>query len=299
MAGSTIYAYRKESYKDKMTFIIHRDSIPAMDQFNRKLRAAEEKTGELRLLKLVLDYHFRKRTLDQNAYMWALYDIEAYAHNAGKSGAESQMVKPWDLYEHDVERYCPVVEIYMKEEYVQYIMQEYRKAKVMAVKNGRAKIAIWITTSHFDTRQMAEWIERILTRLAYFGIPTEKQAEVLQGWKDWRQMLNDAKINLHDDVTTEKEYKESVIICEACGTYLGNGGGSLAHIAARGMGGNQEDWKDAPTNWLHLCDTCHGLWDNGKGRAAFLKRYSHLKNKIEEAVKKEIVTEPARELDIF
>lgn len=301
MPKEIFYGYRIHG-KENDVFHIHveRDSLVALRRFNDRLKKAELKTGELKLLKFEIDYHFKKRTLDQNALSWVLYTIEAYAHNSGLSGAKAQEVTPNHLYENDVSQYCPVAVIKMKREHVEFIKQEYRKCDIVKEEGDTIYLRITVTQSHFNTVQMAQWIDRQMNRMAYFGIPTEKQAELHRAWKDWRQMLNDEKIVLHDDVITIAEYKEAVPICEATGTWLGSGG-SVAHIDARGIGGNPEDWKNTAANYLHLTDEAHNLFDNGKGRDLFLERYPHLRHKVERSLKKEIV-KPEKaplELDIF
>lgn len=289
MAPIKMYGYRKHNPSSNMLqFIIQKEYIPAKNRFDNRLKNAENKKGELKLLEISIDYHYKKRTLDQNSLMWSLYTIEAYAHNAGLSGAREHLVTAKELYENDIREYAPVVTIECKTEHYEFVRQEYRRVEILEQDAEKTKVSIWITTSHFNTKQMAYWIDRILNRMAYFGIPAEKEAELHKSWRDWRQMLNDENISLHDEVLTGKEYKEAVPICEATGIFLGHEGGSLAHIVARGMGGNPEDWKDEAGNWLHLSDIAHALFDNGKGREHFLEEYPHLRNKIESALKKEI-----------
>jgi len=86
MPEATFYGYwRKGTSKNLMEIIIEKDNLPAVKEYEKRLRKAEMKKGELRLLKLIVDYHFKQRTLDQNALMWELYTIEAYAMNAGQN----------------------------------------------------------------------------------------------------------------------------------------------------------------------------------------------------------------------
>jgi hypothetical protein len=304
MASTTFYGYRKHGEeKDIFHIIVERDSLPGLKMFNNRLTSAEEKAGELKLLKFMVDYHYKKRTLDQNALMWVLYTILAYIMNAGVSGAKAQEVTRTQLYEQDVDDYCPSFIIKIQREHIEYIKQEYRKCTVIKEEDNTIYMKVVITTSHFNTVQMAEWIDRLFNRISYYGVPVEKQAEIHRHWKDWRQFINDEGITLHNDVMTAEQYKNAVPICEATGSWLGNGGGSLAHIDARGMGGNPEEWKDTPSNWLHLCDNAHALFDNGRGRDEFLKRYPHLRNKVEAALKKPIAKDgekvAQKELDIF
>lgn len=275
--------------------------IPALiphDAYKKRLgeflleAEAKEKAEELQVEIKTLS---KNRTLDQNALMWSLYQIEANEQNAGHQFGN--VVKPESLYEADLKANAPQAVIYTDAESAEYIRSEYRVVKQEQVENG-VKLAIMLSTSFFTTKQMAEWIDMIFNRLAENGVAVTNPGEIQLYWNEWRRSLDAQKISLHSDAQTEKEYKERNPICEATGQYIGTGG-SLAHIRARGMGGKAEVWKDNPENWLHLCDEAHAEFDNGKGMAEFVEKYPHLKAKIEAAYQhkeQEIVEE---ELDIF
>ena len=69
--------------------------------------------------------------------------------------------------------------------------------------------------------------------------------------------------------------------CEACLTWLGEHGGQIQHIKARGMGGSRDPELGSPVGGALLCGTpmsgCHGLceaWDPGMYAAGFWIRFA-------------------------
>jgi hypothetical protein len=231
----------------------------------------------------------KERNLDQNALMWSLYRIEAREHNGGREIGE---VKPEALYEADLLQHAPRAVMDVDRQTAVAIRAEYRVVAEEPAESG-VKMILIMSTSHFTTVQMADWINMIFDRLAENGLEISTSADVASYWKEWRGYLNFSGISLHEDATTLDEYKAATPICEATGEYIGTGG-SLAHICARGMGGNPEAWKDTPANWLHLSDKAHAELDNGKGLTEFLRNYPHLKSKIDAAMSRtpEPVGEP-------
>jgi hypothetical protein len=250
-----------------------------------KLKEWQHKTGELRELKITVEYHYRKRTIDQNSLLWALYTVEANEMNAGMSGGKTQ-VRPEELYEADLLEYAPRVHITVSAGQAVYIRQVYRILEEKETAGGVILTAM-ITSSKFDTRQMAEWIDRIFNRLADHGVSCTEPGQIQQYWVEWRQHLEDQKIVLHETPMTAEAYKTLTPICEAHGAncYLGQGG-DLSHIQARGMGGNPEAGKQMPSNWLHLCRDAHREWhDHGSDK--FVTKYPHLKYKVLTALKRD------------
>ena len=147
------------------------------------------------------------------------------------------------------------------------------------------RIEVWKTTSHFSTLDMAYWIDRIINRIAEYGVPTEYQAMMKSQWIEVKEWLAINKLVLHsEEPCTKEEYKNKVPVCEASGEWLGQNG-EVAHIKAVGMGGYEEPEKDHPSNWLHLKTEIHRGLIHGKGWKAFLKLYPWLKYKYTFAMK--------------
>jgi hypothetical protein len=257
----------KEIYKKKIGTHLNK-----LDEF-------QEKKQELKDLDFTIEYHYRKRTLDQNNLMWALYTIEANEMNAGIN-LKNKTVTPDELYNNDLLDYGKKMKIQIKPEYINMIKSEYRVIDEIE-KDGFIIITVILTTSKLNTKQMANWIDRIFIRMACNGVTVTNPAEIYDYWVKWKQSLNDNKIILHDDILTDEQYKALNPICEACGKYIGESG-HLAHIKSRGSGG-----KDHILNYLYLCRKCHIETQHEKGWQYFLKIYTHLKYKVEMALKKE------------
>jgi hypothetical protein len=225
--------------------------------------------------------------------------------NGGQSGTRDQMVNADELYMADLmewgerefiittsanlnlyaSEYAIIIDIKIGD--ISMAINDYLKTK----HNENEKIAITVVrgSSKWTTKQMSIWIDRIFNRLAINGVQVTNPGELQNYWHNWRNFLNDNKINMHDYKMTKKEYKELNPLCEACGKSIIDGSGELAHISAVGMGRNRDNEpdKDYPNNWLHLCATpCHReVWHN-QGVEKFISIYPHLAYKINTALKK-------------
>jgi len=127
-----------------------------------------------------------------------------------------------------------------------------------------------------DRREFSWFLEQVVAEV----LQSENAYKVYYEWQQYRFWLGMQEEPLHYD--SHDDYKNRTLVCEACGKWLGPANesiGSLAHIKSRGAGG-----ADVPVNWAYLCDSDHALWDNGKGRDAFLVGYPHLKPKFDKAV---------------
>ncbi len=240
----------------------------------------------LRDLIVSIEYHYKKRTLDQNALMWSLYTIEANEMNGGMQGSKSQMVTADELYENDLNECGERETITTKN--TEYYRSEYKVVNVHEEKDEFYTMHVIRGTSKMNTKEMATWIDRIFNRIAENGVQVTNPGDIQLYWNEWRQHLNDNKITIHDKVLSQKEYKELNPICEACGAMIVDIG-QLSHIKAIGMGGDRtkEPKYNHTSNWLHMCDECHNKIWHQKGIAAFLKQFKHLTYKVNTALAKE------------
>lgn len=265
----------KEIYHKKMAIVLN------------KLNEIQNKKEELKDIDVTIEIHYKKRTLDQNSLMWALYSIEANELNAGMKGSKEHMFTSQELYENDLQNEAPKFKMQIKEEMLNVMRSEYRIIDIQDYKDGTKIVTCILTTSKFNTKQMAEWIDMIFNRMAINGVTVTNPGEIHNYWVQWRQCLNDNQIILHDDILTGAQYKALNPICEATGDYIGNGTGQLCHIKARGMGGNPEQEKDYASNWLHLTNEAHIEIQHVKGWSHFLKIFPHLNYKVETALRRE------------
>lgn len=288
----------KEKYIDKLT--------PPFTKLNTlQVKALAEMQGHgeeyLKDLDIQLDIHYRRRTLDQNALMWALYEIEANEQNGGMSGSRDQVVTTADLYTADLNEWGEHEHIittrknlpaYTSEyHYIDHIIYGTTAYSLQEIKeraigdDETIEIEVIRGTSKFNTIQMAAWIERIFNRLAHGGVSIENSSAIADYWLKFRKDLNDNQIIMHDTLMTKAEYKELQPSCEACGQYIVDKG-HLAHIKAVGMGNDrtEELTRNYTSNWLHLCVKCHIGEQHQNGWKALLKIHDHLDYKVSHAL---------------
>ena len=265
---------------------------------------AVDKDKVLRDLEIIIEYHYKKRTLDQNALMWALYTIEANEMNGGQSGHSDQLVTAMELYRTDLEQHGERETVTTRRKHLGYYCSTYRVIEGVILDDGREmtvkqlkaidmhgddRITIRVVrgSSLFNTREMCYWIDRIFNRLAHHGVSVTDPGEIPMYWKKWRQFMNDSKIVLHDSIMTQEEYKAFRPICEACGEYIDPGTGHLFHIKAIGAGRSRkkEPRRNYTSNWLHThAEPCHLTHWHVDAPKKFLKLYPHLAYKINTAL---------------
>ena len=257
-----------------------------------------EEGDYLRDLEIDIEYHYRKRTIDQNALMWELYDIEANELNGGKSGAKDQTVTKDELYLGDLNDYGEHDIITTRRKNYSYFMEEYKIIEAVVIDNKEYSVQAFLQmelpdeypitlhvirgSSKFNTKEMSIWIDRQFNRLAYNGVQVTNPGQIKAYWHKWRQYINDQRIVIHDSILTQQEYKALNPICEGCGEFIGNGTGHLHHIKTIGMGGDRtkEPFKNYASNWLHFCVTCHIEDWHKVNYKAFLKDHKWLTYKV-------------------
>lgn len=265
-------------------------ALQKLDQWQED-KAAQIEGGDieeaLRDIDCTLEIHYEKRTLPANRLMWALYEIEANEQNGGRKG--EGMLKPEDIYRGDMETFAPTLDVKIPDVKLEFLQRNYAMVKVMGKEGVDVLARVYVTSSHWNTKEMHDHLEMLFDRLSTAGIDLHKSADISHYWFEWRQKLNDEKYIMHDQEYTVEEYRELVKNCEACGAPVWHEdvGSSIAHIKAVGMGGPRER-KYYGSELMHLCDTCHAAYDNGKGRDVFLEQWPHLRYKVEADLKHEV-----------
>jgi hypothetical protein len=278
--GYIVHKIREQDIKDA------RKEYKRLNEIQLKRKKKNEKSKEIEL-DITVEIHYKKRTPKMNNLSWGLYQLEAEFINYSLKSSKKNYADAFKLYENDIYEYAKQAIIENKPDVIKMISKDYSFHKIEKLSDDNWSLIIWKSNSHMDMREFAEWIKRQINRMCEIGIPMNYGPDMKAFFKDFYQALNDNKIIIHDDIVSGKDYKILNPLCEACGNYIANEGGSLAHIKARGMGGNPEKWKEYSSNWLHLCDPCHNLFDNGMGRDKFLKKFSWLKFKVETALLRE------------
>ena len=263
-------------------------ALTKLDEWQKKKMGADlsEDAFEqsLRPIDITFDIHYKKRSLDANALMWSLYEIEANEMNGHRKSAD--METAMHIYEQDMKTFAPQIEVRVTPDKLDLLKRTYSMVKTV-LRGAWTYATVYVTSSFWNGKEMHDHLEMIFDRLSMAGVDLKSTADISHYWMEWQQALSDQKIVLHDGLYTVDEYRELVKNCEACGRAVWHEdiGSSVAHIKAVGMGGHRER-RYAGTELMHLCDVDHAAFDNGKGRDVFLKDWPHLKYKVETSLKR-------------
>lgn len=155
------------SRKWEVTFEINEDITASIDKIRDKM------------LNLTAKIHREKRSLDANAYAWVLMQKIAEAIHTDK----------WSVYLMMLERYSPVfTHIIVRPEAVERVMGEWRTVKVLGPiqVNGSSGIQLQCYfSSTFDSKEMASFIDGIVSECKEMGIETLPPDEIERMRREW------------------------------------------------------------------------------------------------------------------
>ena len=156
------------SRKWEVTFEINEDITASIDKIRDKM------------LNLTAKIHREKRSLDANAYAWVLMQKIAEAIHTDK----------WAVYLMMLERYSPVfTHIIVRPEAVERVMGEWRTVKVLGPiqVNGSSGIQLqcYFGSSTFDSKEMASFIDGIVSECKEMGIETLPPDEIERMRREW------------------------------------------------------------------------------------------------------------------
>lgn len=156
------------SRKWEVTFEINEDITASIDKIRDKL------------LNLTAKIHREKRSLDANAYAWVLMQKIAEAIHTDK----------WSVYLMMLERYSPVfTHIIVRPEAVERVKGEWRTVKVLGPiqVNGSSGIQLqcYFGSSTFDSKEMASFIDGIVSECKKMGIETLPPDEIERMRREW------------------------------------------------------------------------------------------------------------------
>lgn len=118
-----------------------------------------------------------RRTLDQNRLMWALLDKMARTY--GQTTPEACYLDMLSEYDGGEISYWQV-----PVKALSALRRAFRVVQVVELLDDEhCTVRIGLGSSHFDRKQMAEFIDRIFDRLAEMGV---SDAETTQQYRDWR-----------------------------------------------------------------------------------------------------------------
>lgn len=171
--GFLLLAYDKKKYR------------PALGKFLMNLDTWEKEHNDIREIEVSLEIRYKDRSLDQNALMWALYEIEAAEQNGGIVGTREQMVDKMELYEADLENWGERDQVTTIIGRLHYYLTKYRivryqcqygmflkigveEKKMLMSLDPKSEIVLQTTrgTSDYNTVEMARHIDGIFNRLS-------------------------------------------------------------------------------------------------------------------------------------
>lgn len=264
--------------KGTLALEVKKDKIKNLGIFLNKLNEKQSKKEELKDLEISINAEYQKRTLDQNALMHSLYGILANEMNGNRTIGKD-LIKPLQLYENDLFEMAPRIELKVPNENVNIVKTIYRLIEEESPSDtGFTYLKAIITSSHFNTVQMTQWIENIFDRLAMLGVSFENSSDIAEYWRQHREFIDKNNIQINSGKDIISDYKKANSSCEACGKYIAENG-HLAHIKSIGSGGLNKSY-----NFLHLCQECHVTIQHQKGWTFFIEKFPHLEKKIEDAL---------------
>lgn len=244
------------------------------DAMGERLAAYAEKKHEPAELEIRIEWHYAKRSFDQLKLFWALL-----GKAAAIAGCEAQ-----DLYDSYLEDYGPRVEAMISPDAEPAFREQFHRVEIRQDRGKWVYLKAIVGASVWNIRQASEAIEYWFRQLAELGVTDESAIDLAHEWRQWRIAMADAGVDVSPSGgrITQAEYKVRTPICEGCGEWVG-AGGELAHIVARGMGGNETGVATSPAGWLHLCHKCHRGIQHQKGWEALLRKAPWLRAKVEKA----------------
>jgi len=193
--------YRKRGILQRDCLVILKHLEEDRERIQRELYRIVEKNDAAIVsgkppveLDVVIDIAYRKRSADANRLMWALYTIIAEVINR-EQGTRNR-VTPEELYEQDMVDWAPRHRFVCEEsslEFFKIVLQEEKgKIKSIDTKDGTCAIEVWQTSSFWNTKQMAEHIDRLLNTLEQMGVIRENDGNldrIMRDVDDWRKLV--------------------------------------------------------------------------------------------------------------
>lgn len=142
-------------------------------------------------LDVTIDIHYKPRTLKMNALMWALYTIIALIMN--RENKTRDPITAQYLHDVDMEDFAPrkvcICTLTDESSFTEALLERFDSIYKRSESDGLVSLTVLETTRYWDTRQMAEHIERLFNTLADMGVTKETNGDVdaifrdVQKWK--------------------------------------------------------------------------------------------------------------------
>ena len=149
------------------------------------IAAAKRALADSKQLVIKVDEKRNKRTLDQNALMWALLTIYAEEDNGGRTGG----TLPEDVYYRMIDKYGKATFLMTLPEAESELKKVYRVVKKVDVRNYDGQELIiykcYCGSSKYTTKEMTNLIDGIFDELAKLGISEKNYVAVESYRNEW------------------------------------------------------------------------------------------------------------------
>ena len=171
-------------------------------------------------LDVVIDIHYVKRSLDQNAWIWAAHELEANIVNGRKSAwtddqrirwRQSDSVTPEMIHSDYMEQYAPRGYIDVQPGFVDAVRKMITETmgRVVSEKWDEAKkcmtFEIWKTSSYMNVAEFCQLAEKVEANLLAYGIDITNG----QDFKVLSDSLKEIKSKAQEEGTKSRQVIES------------------------------------------------------------------------------------------
>lgn len=154
-------------------------SLRVPSEYRQPARAFVREMPEGKLHIAELKRHRERRSLDANAYCWALLEKLAAAVGSDKD----------TLYLEMLERYGKFIHVVVRPEAAPILKRQYRLVRELGevTVNGKSGIQCqcYFGSSTYDTAEMARFIDGIVQECEELGIETESPDELARMKREW------------------------------------------------------------------------------------------------------------------
>ena len=187
------------AYRDKV-----RAELRKINEKNAKNMADGKEPVEL---DITVDIHYKKRSLDQNAWLWRAHEIEANIVNGTKSAwTDSQKIRwrtaesitPEMIHSDYMEQYARRGYIEVEPGFVDEVRKMVNESMGRVMKEQwlpdkqKMQFEIWRTSSYMDVREFCELADHVVENLLAYGVDLNNAVDYEALSVDLREIKNGA-----------------------------------------------------------------------------------------------------------
>lgn len=166
-------------------------NIPHEKQMLEMAHATVVEFGEQVPIEFKVERVKKKRTLDQNAFMWKLLGEWAKFTNSRINNQDIEY-----LYIEQLKKHCLPEKLLLKETavetFVRHLQPRYYAIKGYTTGADKQKyvyIDLWVGSSNFDTKEMAQLMNGILDDMEVSGVDTMQFIKMTKEWKEYEKHI--------------------------------------------------------------------------------------------------------------